>query len=122
MTIKLSSTYKTINKNLCFKMFRRVLTYPNEPDPNNYPFDNCQQDYILYVHDEIIGPRKRYVILDPLGTGSFGQVVKCQEKGTNREVAVKVIRNHPAYHTQGLLEIKILEDVCFFSAIMLINF
>jgi dual specificity protein kinase YAK1 len=53
--------------------------------------------------------------LDHLGTGSFGQVVKCIERGKRggkeRQVALKIIKNKPAYHNQGLVEIKILEEV-----------
>lgn len=54
-------------------------------------------------------------MLDHLGTGSFGQVVKCIERGRRdckeRQVALKIIKNKPAYHNQGLVEVKLLEEV-----------
>lgn len=48
-----------------------------------------------------------------LGQGTFGQVVKCQNIKTNEHVAVKVIKNKPAYLTQSKMEVAILEDVSF---------
>ena len=45
---------------------------------------------------------------DVLGSGTFGQVVKCRQKGTGQAVAVKVIKNHPAYFHQAHVEIGIL--------------
>jgi serine/threonine protein kinase len=42
-----------------------------------------------------------------LGTGTFGQVFKCQKDGTKQQVAIKIIKNQTAYYNQGLLEIKI---------------
>jgi serine/threonine protein kinase len=55
-----------------------------------------------------------YRILDLLGSGTFGQVVRCQNTGTGEIVAVKVIKNKPAYFNQGLFEVKILKMVCSF--------
>lgn len=49
-----------------------------------------------------------YQIVCMLGQGSFGQVVKCIDKKTGHFVAVKVLRNRPAYFRQGMLEIAIL--------------
>jgi dual specificity protein kinase YAK1 len=53
----------------------------------------------------------RYLILDILGQGTFGQVVKCQNLKTSEHVAIKVIKNKPAYYNQSLVEIAILEMV-----------
>src|SRR5690554_2272595 len=50
----------------------------------------------------------RYVILDVLGQGTFGQVVKCQNLKTNQIVAVKVIKNRPAYFNQSMMEVTVL--------------
>lgn len=54
-----------------------------------------------------------YRILDLLGCGTFGQVVRCQNISTGEFVAVKVIKNKPAYFNQGLFEVKILKMVRF---------
>ncbi len=57
--------------------------------------------------------RSRYLILDILGQGTFGQVVKCQNMKTHEVVAVKVVKNKPAYFNQSMMEVTILELVCF---------
>lgn len=54
----------------------------------------------------------RYLILDVLGQGTFGQVVKCQNMRTHEVVAVKVVKNKPAYFQQSMMEVTILELVC----------
>jgi dual specificity protein kinase YAK1 len=53
----------------------------------------------------------RYLILDILGQGTFGQVVKCQNLKTHEIVAVKVVKNKPAYFNQSMMEVTILELV-----------
>lgn len=75
--------------------------------------DNEDWDYILYVNDVLGGEdgRDRYLILDVLGQGTFGQVVKCQNMRTHDLVAVKVVKNKPAYLQQSKMEVAILELV-----------
>lgn len=51
----------------------------------------------------------RYQILDILGKGSFGQVLKVLDHKTNEEKALKIIRNEPKFHFQVKIEIKILK-------------
>jgi serine/threonine protein kinase len=86
-----------------------VLTKPSKGVKND-GYDNEDGDYILCVND-VLGndERHRYRILDMLGSGTFGQVVKCQNLKTNDFVAVKVVKNKPAYHNQSLMEVAILE-------------
>ncbi len=45
--------------------------------------------------------------------GTFGQVVKCKNLDTDQFLAVKVVKNKPAYLTQGLVEVRILELVSY---------
>ena len=54
---------------------------------------------------------KQYKVLDILGAGTFGQVVRCENLETKEKVAVKVIKNKPAYHHQALMEVKLLQIV-----------
>lgn len=88
---------------------KRVLTKPSDPKYNN-GCDNEDNDYILYVND-ILGQEegRKYVVLDLLGSGTFGQVVKCQNLANQSVVAVKVVKAKPAYLNQSLSEVKLLE-------------
>lgn len=88
---------------------KRVLTKPSDPKFNN-GCDNEDSDYILYVND-ILGQEegRKYVVLDLLGSGTFGHVVKCQNLANQQIVAVKVVKSKPAYLNQSLSEVKLLE-------------
>lgn len=49
--------------------------------------------------------RRRYVVKELLGQGTFGQVVKCIRQDMHEAVAVKVIKNQTAfYHQVSILE------------------
>ncbi|KAG7661866.1 YAK1 [[Candida] subhashii] len=88
---------------------KRVLTKPSDPKFNN-GYDNEESDYILYVND-ILGTEegRKYMVLDLLGSGTFGQVVKCQNLTNQTVCAVKVIKSKPAYMNQSLTEVRLLE-------------
>jgi hypothetical protein len=96
---------------------RRVLTKPSKPLHNN-GHDNENWDYILYVND-MLGAQEghQYQILDLLGQGTFGQVVKCQNIKTKEFLAIKVIKNKPSYYNQSLVEVTMLEMVPLFNAV-----
>jgi dual specificity protein kinase YAK1 len=106
------------------------LTKPSKGVKND-GYDNEESDYILYVND-ILGSedsghkydglviarqhsnlwaRNRYLILDVLGQGTFGQVVKCQNLRTQEVVAVKVVKNRTAYFNQSMMEVSVLDLV-----------
>lgn len=88
---------------------RRCLTKPSTPACNN-DHDNCNNDYILHVNDTLHDDHgNNFTVLDLLGTGTFGQVVKCKRHSTGEIVAVKVIKNQPAYFNQAWVEINILK-------------
>ena len=53
----------------------------------------------------------RYIVKDLLGHGTFGQVAKCWDSDTDSFVAVKIIKNQPAYYQQALVEVTILTTV-----------
>jgi dual specificity protein kinase YAK1 len=46
-----------------------------------------------------------------LGQGTFGQVAKCWDAETNSYVAVKVIKNQPAFYQQAIMEVSLLRLV-----------
>ncbi|KAI9285208.1 kinase-like domain-containing protein [Umbelopsis sp. AD052] len=114
LTLRISDTFSAINPAYNYnpgKNPRRVLTKPSKPAKNE-GFDNEEHDYILYVND-ILGAEEgqRYQILDILGAGTFGQVVKCQNLMTKQLVGVKVVKNKPAYLKQSLMEVDILKHL-----------
>lgn len=106
---------------------RRILTKKAEPVGNG-GLDNEDRNLIVRVHD-ILGDDSgdrtstssnrnqatasaRYVVLDLLGQGTFGQVFRCQHLATKQIVAVKVIRSHPSYYKQAIVEVQITRMVC----------
>lgn len=65
-------------------------------------------DYQLVQHEVLYSMANQYEVLEFLGRGTFGQVVKCWKKGTNEIVAIKILKNHPSYARQGQIEVSIL--------------
>ncbi|XP_061678521.1 homeodomain-interacting protein kinase 3a isoform X2 [Syngnathoides biaculeatus] len=65
-------------------------------------------DYQLVQHEVLCSLKHSYEVLEFLGRGTFGQVVKCWKRGTNDVVAVKILKNHPSYARQGQIEVEIL--------------
>lgn len=115
LTTHLPSTYRICNPAFKYESSRnprRVLTKPSKGSKND-GFDNEDSDYILYVNDilgnEDNGHKNRYLILDVLGQGTFGQVVKCQNLKTQEVVAVKVVKNRTAYFNQSMMEVSVLD-------------
>ncbi|ODV84001.1 hypothetical protein CANARDRAFT_236831 [[Candida] arabinofermentans NRRL YB-2248] len=114
LTLSISITYSMCRPEFDYKSSknpRRVLTKPNIPKSNNGN-DNEDSDYILYVND-ILGTNdsKKYMVLDILGQGTFGQVVKCQNLKTQEIVAIKVVKSQLVYLNQSLTEANILEHL-----------
>lgn len=116
LTTQLAQTYSICDPNFRYEAThnpRRVLTKPSQPAHNNGS-DNQDYDYILYVNDVLTadnGTGDKYLILDVLGQGTFGQVAKCQNMRTHEIVAVKVVKNKPAYFNQSTMEVAILQLV-----------
>ena len=115
LTTHLPATYRICNPTFKYessKNPRRVLTKPSKGVKND-GYDNEDSDYILYVNDilgnEDSGHKNRYLILDVLGQGTFGQVVKCQNLKTQEVVAVKVVKNKTAYFNQSMMEVSVLD-------------
>ncbi|XP_048481314.1 homeodomain-interacting protein kinase 2 isoform X2 [Plutella xylostella] len=73
-------------------------------------------DYQLVQHEVLYSSSNRYEVLEFLGRGTFGQVVKCWKKGTNEIVAIKILKNHPSYARQGQIEVSILSRLSQESA------
>ncbi|PIA57423.1 hypothetical protein AQUCO_00600268v1 [Aquilegia coerulea] len=88
---------------------KRFLTTPSA-GVHNDGHDNANSDLILSVNCVLHNAESqtRYVVKDLLGHGTFGQVAKCWVSEKNNYVAVKIIKNLPAYYQQALVEVSIL--------------
>ncbi|EPB84523.1 CMGC/DYRK/DYRK2 protein kinase [Mucor circinelloides 1006PhL] len=78
---------------------------------HNYGYDDDKGDYHIAIKDHL---NYRYEIIESLGKGSFGQVVKCKDhkiQGDQSFVAVKIIRNKKRFHAQAQTEVRILEKL-----------
>ncbi|KAI1948559.1 serine/threonine protein kinase, CMGC, dual-specificity [Ophidiomyces ophidiicola] len=74
----------------------------------NFGYDDDRGDYNIVIGDHLA---YRYEIVDVLGKGSFGQVVRCVDHKTGTLVAVKIIRNKKRFHQQALVEVNILQKL-----------
>ncbi|CAG8522653.1 7464_t:CDS:2 [Diversispora eburnea] len=78
----------------------RQVVIPNHDEKDGH--------YIVKV-GEIL--ENRYKILGQLGQGTFGKVVKCLDRSTNRLVAVKIIRAVQKYRDASRIEIRVLNTL-----------
>jgi dual specificity tyrosine-phosphorylation-regulated kinase 2/3/4 len=74
----------------------------------NFGYDDDRGDYNIVIGDHLA---YRYEVLDVLGKGSFGQVVRCIDHKTGALVAVKIIRNKKRFHQQALIEVNLLQKL-----------
>ncbi|XP_078091650.1 dual specificity tyrosine-phosphorylation-regulated kinase 4 [Mustelus asterias] len=72
----------------------------------NNGYDDEHGSYIKVLHDHIA---YRYEILEVIGKGSFGQVVKCMDHKAIELVAIKIIKNKKRFQHQAFVELKILD-------------
>lgn len=75
---------------------------------HNSTYDDERGDYKLVLADHIA---YRFEILQILGRGSFGQVVRCFDHKKNEFVALKIIRNKKRFHRQASIEVRILQHL-----------
>ena len=74
----------------------------------NFGYDDERGDYNIVTGDHLA---YRYEIVDILGKGSFGQVIRCVDHKTGGLVAIKIIRNKKRFHQQALVEVEILQKL-----------
>ncbi|KAM0284617.1 hypothetical protein ACHAO9_009134 [Fusarium lateritium] len=79
-----------------------------QSDAPNFGYDDERGDYTIVSGDHL---SYRYEIIDVLGKGSFGQVVRCIDHKTGGLVAIKIIRNKKRFHQQALVEVNILQKL-----------
>ncbi|XP_026284517.2 dual specificity tyrosine-phosphorylation-regulated kinase 4 isoform X3 [Frankliniella occidentalis] len=79
-----------------------------EGTAQNGGFDDDNGSYNKVLHDHI---SYRYEILEVIGKGSFGQVIRALDHKTGKHIAIKIIRNKKRFHHQALVEVKILDHL-----------
>ncbi len=89
------------------KHSRKIAGDPNA-GATNCGYDDERGDYNIVEGDHLA---YRYEVVDLLGKGSFGQVVRCIDHKTGILVAVKIIRNKKRFHQQALVEVNILQKL-----------
>jgi hypothetical protein len=67
-------------------------------DDENGSYMKMSKDHISY----------RFEIMETLGKGSFGLVLRCYDHKKKEAVALKIIRNKKRFQQQGLVEVNIL--------------
>lgn len=113
LTKEIVETFQLCNPSYTFSEAlnpKRYLTTPSVPASNG-GLDNEKSDLILAVNGVLANDttNHRYIIKDLLGQGTFGQVAKCWAEDSDSFVAVKIIKNQPAYHQQAIVEVSILD-------------
>jgi dual specificity tyrosine-phosphorylation-regulated kinase 2/3/4 len=86
---------------------RKVVGDLHSSQPN-FGYDDERGDYTIVPGDHLA---YRYEIIDILGKGSFGQVVRCIDHRKGALVAIKIIRNKKRFHQQALVEVNILKKL-----------
>ncbi|PPJ60378.1 hypothetical protein CBER1_11150 [Cercospora berteroae] len=81
------------------------LSSSDKDKSGNYGYDDERGDYNIVTGDHLA---YRYEVVDVLGKGSFGQVVRCVDHKEGGIVAIKIIRNKKRFHQQALVEVSIL--------------
>lgn len=74
----------------------------------NYGYDDERGDYRVVIGDHVA---YRYEIVEVLGKGSFGQVVKVFDHKNKSNAALKIIRNKPRFHQQAEVEVNVLKGL-----------
>jgi len=72
----------------------------------NYGYDDEKGNYKVVIGDHIA---YRYEIVEALGRGSFGQVIKVFDHKEKTYLALKIIRNKKRFHHQAAVEVRILK-------------
>jgi dual specificity protein kinase YAK1 len=87
-------------------MKRKIITEPGEY--YNSPNDNIDHNLVMTRGDILVKNEiDKYMVIDMMGTGTFGQVVRCIDQD-GEEVAIKVVKNEPKYYQYEINEVKIL--------------
>jgi dual specificity tyrosine-phosphorylation-regulated kinase 2/3/4 len=86
----------------------KVRLGPVSNQSNLTLFDNKNNEYKYVINDHIA---YRYELLETIGRGAFGQVIKVFDHKRKTLGALKIIRNKDNFSKQALVELKILRYI-----------
>ncbi|KAM7396258.1 hypothetical protein PAMP_019315 [Pampus punctatissimus] len=72
----------------------------------NFGYDTKEGGYRVVIHDHVA---YRFEILEKIGTGYSGQVLKCMDHKTKALVAIKILRNEYRINLLGQAEVDMLD-------------
>lgn len=100
----------------------RCLTQPGEP-VGNEGLDNAEGNMLVFQSDILVVPGQatragslpsntkglEFHVQSMLGQGTFAQVFCCWESVSKKQVALKIIKNKPAFTKQAAVEIEVFQ-------------
>lgn len=100
---------------LASKTLRKIYFVPTLPYDCSKPIEN-QYSYAARLNFHIL---YRYKILESIGKGCYGKVLKCFDYKHNIDCALKVVKSHRNYYNSYLKEVDILVHLneCYNKAI-----
>ena len=81
---------------------------PNTTGASNYGYDDVNHHYRAVIGDHIA---YRFEVRAVLGKGAFGQVIRCFDHKTKKNIALKMIINTQQMHEQGEIEISLIQHL-----------
>jgi len=87
---------------------RRRLEHPNIANAPQVIEDD-EEGHLVYKFGDVL--QGRYKILETLGEGTFGKVLKVHDLYQNQQVALKIIKNVKKYRDAAKLEINVLSKL-----------
>lgn len=74
--------------------------------PRLAPCRNANFDYRIKLHEKL---DNRFRVMESIGKGSFGQVVRAYDELEQKPVAIKIIKNKDAFRIQAKSEMELLK-------------
>jgi len=113
LSVSLIDTYKKINTVYYEERDARRAARAKEKaskgqGANNNGWDDDNYDYIVTPGELFYG---RYKMMERIGKGSFGQVVRAEDIETKKEVAIKIIKSKKPFLLQAKTEIELLTQL-----------
>ena len=105
---------ENVNKNL----ENGVYAPTHRIDVNRFGINNLckrpvieddEEGHLIFQYGDVL--QNRYRMMQVLGEGTFGKVIKCLDLHRNRVVAVKIIKNVRKYKDAAKLEINVLNKL-----------